>query len=183
MRFVQIILQLGNSKVKLRFFLYHTGLFLRKVGFGFTQKDGQVLDLGLQPCDCLNELSLLLKARVPYQLRVVHLDHLQLLGRGKLLLNQSFFFSSVRLLDFIDLFKVTLLVVGSLLCPCLLNLVGELEDFLGMVRLKLLFTDLQVFDLLSELLHFELRLSLRCILLQSTNLLLGLGFLGSHFCM
>ena len=94
-----------------------------------------MLDLGLETSDCLYKLPLLFKACIPDELRMIHLHHLKLLGSCKFLLNQCLFFSSMSLLNFVDLRHVTLLILTSLLLPHILNLVVQFDHFLGVIRL------------------------------------------------
>ena len=64
---------------------------------------------------------------------MVHLDHLQLLGRCKLLLHQIIALASMRLLDLIYLSHETLLVLCSLLRPHFFSLIGQFENGLGVI--------------------------------------------------
>ena len=66
------------------------------------------------------------KVRVANQLRMVHLDHLQLLGRCKFLLDQIVALAAVCLLYLIYLAHESLLIVSCLLRTHFFSLIREL---------------------------------------------------------
>ena len=111
---------------------------------------------------------------------MVHLDHLKLLSRRKLLLNKRVPLPSMRLLNLTYLSHESFFVLGSLLGAHLLSLVGELEHCLRMICLQLLFTVSEVLDLLFVLLNLEFQLALLRLLLQRSYLLLRQAFFLAH---
>ena len=162
-------------------FLSYKLTFLQfKVALLFIQQYGQVLDLRLLGCDCLNELPLILKVRIANQLGMVHLDHLKLLCRGKLLLNERVTLPRMGLLDFSYLSHKSLFIFSSLLCADFFSLIRKLKHCLRMIRLQLLFVVSEILHLLFVLLNLELKLALLRLLLQLADLLLRQALLLSH---
>ena len=92
-----------------------------------------MLDLCLLGRESLNELPLLFKICVSYQLRVVHLNQLKLLRSRKFLLDKTVTFPSVCLLYFVDLSQETLLIFSSLSSASLFDFIIEFMDDLCMV--------------------------------------------------
>lgn len=68
--------KLENFRIKFSLLLDQLRLSLNKVTLGFTHEDCLMLELCMQASYGLDELTLILKARITNQLRVVHLDKL-----------------------------------------------------------------------------------------------------------
>ena len=133
--------------------------------FLLCQHDLEVLDLGLETGDRLNELSLVFEVCVPDQLGMVHLDHLQFLRRLKLLLQKAFFLARMCVFDLGDLAEVAFLTFGGLLRANSLHLVLQFDKLLRLVRLQLLLVVTQVFHLFLQLVDFKVQLALLGLLL------------------
>lgn len=86
-----------------------------------------MLYLGLLRSYCLNELSLLLEIGVADQLRMVHLDHLELLSRCEFLLHQSVSLPCMRQLDLRYLSHEPFFILSGLFRSDFLRLVGQFE--------------------------------------------------------
>ena len=173
-------LQLLNLLSNIFLLSFQLALFKVKVALLFVHEDSQVLYLSLLSSDGFYQFSLILKVGVAYQLRVIHLDHLQFLSCGEFLLDESVTLSCMCLLNLIDLTHEPFLILCGLSGSNLLCLISKLKHLLRMIRLQLLFIVSEIFDLLLVLFDLHFESTLTSLLLQHSDLFLRLAFFLSH---